>query len=661
MTQECKVITTEKLLSEMDCLREMYDIVRLVDPASTTVVCFTNGKLVEAQKDPCFSVWEKNGRCQNCVSYQACREGRKVTKFEFKKDEAYDVLAVPYRIKDGDREYTVSLELVNKVTDVFQLNGRDYGRRELQEYIEQEKESLSQMVRNVPAGLFVFRLKEDNGLEILEANPSACQLMGIDFDKTIGSGNLEVMELTHPEDRSIIWDVIQKMHVPGTTVPYEYRQYNRQKNEYCWMSARAHSVLQKDGSIYIYISYFDITEQKKTQKLKEDLRIAKIESQAKTEFMSNMSHDMRTPLNGMLGLAYLMLDKTDVDELHDDTKQLIISGKLLLSLINDTLDISRIESGRLKLTMKPMDSGAVFKNVLTTAGLLAGQNGVQLVYNLPNIPKEQWITVIADPFRLEQVLINVISNAIKYSEPGGQVELHMESLSITEDRVTDRYTIVDHGIGMSEEFRPHLFEPFVQEGRVKTLPTQGSGLGMSIVKQLVDLMGGTITVESQLNVGTTVSILMNYDVYKGELSVEQEEQELVGNLDGMRVLLCEDHPLNRQIILQLLKKKGVAVHMAENGKEGLDRFQNSAPGYYHMILMDVRMPVMNGIDAVKAIRALAREDAKTIPIVAMTANAFAEDKAETRSAGMNEHLAKPVEPEILYHTLGKYFKQDTQN
>ncbi len=529
--------------------------------------------------------------------------------------------------------------------------------KRLQKYVEVEKDNLKQIVQNVPAGLFVFKFDKNANIEIVEANPSAFKLMGIDPDKTIGSGTKEVFELTHPDDRKIISDVIAKMRVPGADIPYEYRQYNKEKKEYFWMSARAHSVLDTDGNILIYISYFNITEQKKARELQENLRIAQIESKEKTKFMSNMSHDMRTPLNGMLGLAYLMTEKTDIDELHRDAKQLVVSGNLLLSLINDTLDISKIESGKFKLNEKPVNSGMIFENVLTTVELFAQNSGINLEYYFPNIPRDKWVPVVTDSSRVEQILINVITNAIKYSKEGGTVELHMENLSIENGIVTDKYTIVDHGIGMSEEFLPHVFEPFIQEGRKTSVSAQGTGLGMSIVKQLVDLMGGKISIESEVDVGTTVSIIMRYPVYEGKLLEDNSKTLAKVDLNGIRVLLCEDHPLNRQIMTMILKKQGIIVDSAENGKQGLEMFMHSEPYFYQAVLMDIRMPVMDGITAAKAIRSLDKKDAKTIPIIAMTANAFAEDKEETKKAGMNAHLAKPVEPDKLFDTLKEFCRK----
>ena len=242
----------------------------------------------------------------------------------------------------------------------------------------------------------------------------------------------------------------------------------------------------------------------------------------------------------------------------------------------------------------------------------------------------------------------------------GTVELHTTTVSDTEDMVTDQYRIVDHGIGMSKEFLQHLYEPFVQEGRVEATHVQGSGLGMSIVKKLVDLMGGEIEVESDIDAGTTVTLVMKYPVYKGETKEQssgKKSEQYEYDFNGMRVLLCEDHPLNRQIVVQLLKKQGIQIDTAENGKIGLEIFEHSEEGYYHVILMDVRMPVMDGIATARAIRNLDKADALTVPILAMTANAFEEDKKETQQAGMNEHLAKPVEPAKLYQTLAKYYHQ----
>ncbi len=566
-------------------------------------------------------------------------------------DDAGAVRTKEIRYTQYDSELELCMFTQTDVTELLE-------QREQQKSSEQERNVLNRIIQNVPAGLFVFKMDSDGRIEIAEANPAACELMGIDFNKTIGSGTKEVFELTHPEDRDIVKDVITKARVPGTVTPYEYRQYNKIRKEYCWLSAMAHSVLDENGDILIYISYFDISERKKAQKLKEDLKIAQMENQAKTEFMSNMSHDMRTPLNGILGLSYLMLEENSVDVLHEDVKQLIMSGKLLLSLINDTLDISKIESGRLVLNMQPIDSYAVFKSIITTVELSARNAGINLVYTAPKIPEGKWITVVSDSSRIEQIMINVISNAIKYSKEGQTVELIMDTLEVTKDMVTDRYRVVDHGIGMSEEFIPHIFEPYVQEGRMNTARSQGSGLGMAIVKQLVELLGGSIQVESKLNEGTTVTIIMHYPVYKGVVETEKKQPEIKVDISGMKVLLCEDHPINRQIAIQLLKKQGVIVDYAENGKEGLEIFEQSETGYYDVILMDIRMPVMDGITATKAIRSLSRADAATIPVIAMTANAFEEDKEQSQQAGMNEHLAKPVNPEILYNTLSKYYQRD---
>lgn len=375
---------------------------------------------------------------------------------------------------------------------------------------------------------------------------------------------------------------------------------------------------------------------------------------AKTDFLSRVSHEMRTPMNGILGLTALIKDKTDVEEIKSDVDQIALSGKYLLNLINDTLDMNKIEAGKLHLNVKPINSFELFSNIISNAIILANEKQVKLELKLPEIPEGKWICVMADGSRLEQILMNLISNAVKYTNPGGTVTLTMNTISITDTTVTDKYIIEDNGIGMDDKFLPHIFEPFAQEGRKNTERENGTGLGLSIVKQLIDLMGGTLTIESKINVGTKVTIEMPYPVYNGDNITPADESISLDVLSGKRVLLCEDHPLNATIAEKLLQKKNITVDLAENGKIGVEKFAASENGFYSAILMDVRMPIMNGIEATKAIRALSNSDAKTIPIIAMTANAFDDDVQNCLNAGMNSHLAKPVEPEILYKTLAKF-------
>lgn len=371
---------------------------------------------------------------------------------------------------------------------------------------------------------------------------------------------------------------------------------------------------------------------------------------AKSDFLARMSHDLRTPMNGILGLTDLMIGETKDPKLSRDLSQLKMTGKYLLQLINDTLDVSKIEAGKMELHLQPIDSDAVFGTTLANASLLAKTKGVDFNIHMP-AEREKSGHVMADAARLQQIMMNVLSNAIKFTPKGGSVDVVTETLAITEETVTVRYIVKDTGIGISEEFLPHIFEAFSQENRSEAENEHGTGLGMPIVKQLVDMMNGEISVESKCGEGTTVTLILRYPVAHVQARITETPATDIAVLNGKRALLCEDHPLNAQIATRLLAKAGMVTEWAENGKTGTEMFAKSEAGYYSAILMDIRMPVMGGLLAAETIRAMDREDAKTIPIIAMTANAYDEDVRKSLDCGMNAHIAKPINPAILYATL----------
>lgn len=406
----------------------------------------------------------------------------------------------------------------------------------------------------------------------------------------------------------------------------------------------------------MFVNKRDVTdvyemEEKSKEELAEALVKAQKASAAKTEFLSNMSHDMRTPMNGILGIANLMKEKTDLNEIRDDIEQIQLSGQYLLRLINDTLDMNKIEAGKLELKPKPIQSEHVFRNVISQASLLAKDKKIDLIVHEPVRKQQEWVTVLADQSRLEQIFLNIISNSVKYTPEGGKIEIFMNNLSTTDEAVVDEYLIRDNGIGMSEEFLPHVFDSFSQEGRIGTEQLNGTGLGMAIVKQFVDMMHGDISIKSTVGKGTEVKIVLQYPRCRAVQDKEEEKQLDVSVLNGKHILLCEDHPLNRQIAATLLKKQGMLVTEAENGRIGVDLMQNSSENTFDAVLMDIRMPELDGIEATKIIRAMDRNDAKTIPIIAVTANAFEEDIKSCMEAGMNYHLTKPFEPKKLYEIL----------
>lgn len=376
---------------------------------------------------------------------------------------------------------------------------------------------------------------------------------------------------------------------------------------------------------------------------------------AKSDFLSRMSHDMRTPMNGIIGLTGLTLD---IDKLPEEAvanlRKIDESSKYLLSLINDTLDMNKIESNKIILSMEPTDLSTFFGQMISVAKVSADQKGVNLLTHCCGCAVP---AVLLDKVRVQQVFFNLVSNAIKFTPEGGEVEVTWRCALTEEHRVNLTFAIRDTGIGISPEFIERVFEPFEQEGDATTGAYAGTGLGLSIAKSLVDTMGGTINVKSEKENGSEFPVSLSFAETDDLASPAVSEKPSLACLKGACVLLCEDHPLNARIARQLLEKAGMTVDCAVNGQEAVEAFTKSPNGYYDAVLMDVRMPVMDGLEATRTIRALDREDADSVPIIAMTANAFDEDVQKSKAAGMSKHLAKPVEPMVLYDTLASFISK----
>lgn len=371
---------------------------------------------------------------------------------------------------------------------------------------------------------------------------------------------------------------------------------------------------------------------------------------AKQDFLSRMSHDMRTPMNAIIGFSSFGKETEDLDEAKEYHSKINQSGKYLLQLINDSLDLNKLESGKYVLNLEPYwnrDFDESIENILRPK---AEEKGVEFVLRNQTVDP---VALMFDKVRLQQIFVNLINNAIKFTPKGGHVLFSIESENAGGKERVVHFTVTDDGIGMSEEYqREKLFEPFEQENFHGG--EEGTGLGLAIVKDLVDAMGGTITCHSKLGEGTTFDIYIKTDIAENVEKIKRANEISIDNLQGKRILMCEDHPLNREIMEKILEKAGMIVDSASDGKQGLDMFEGSSMGYYFAILMDIRMPVMDGLTATKAIRKLEREDAQILPIIALSANAFREDVADCIDAGMNEHLAKPIDPQLLYRTLLKY-------
>ena len=419
-----------------------------------------------------------------------------------------------------------------------------------------------------------------------------------------------------------------------------------------------------DSKTTIFYYCTDITEmydreQKQLEKTEEALKVARAASESKTEFFSRMSHDMRTPMNGILGIANLSEDETDPVVLKQNIAKIEESGRYLLGLINDTLDFQRIESGKLQLEPEIVNCNDIIQSILDMVQVTIKKKKIDFQVINRNVVLDCFIK--ADPVRMKQIFLNLLSNAVKFTPEGGKISFEYECLKRDGMISSDRFIIRDTGVGMSEDFIQHkIFRPFSQERNMVSSQYAGSGLGLSIVKKLVDLMGGTITVESELGVGTTFMIYLDIErVNAEEVAKETEhsakkQNDVLQSLRGRQVLLAEDHPLNAEIARKLLEKVGCVVTWAKDGRECVDVFTASRPHQFDMILMDIRMPVLDGLASAREIRALKREDAAAVPIIAMTANAYEEDIRKSMEAGMNAHLSKPIEPAKMYETMAGF-------
>ena len=391
-------------------------------------------------------------------------------------------------------------------------------------------------------------------------------------------------------------------------------------------------------------------EQEKDEKYKAELLIAAKKAEAanetKTELLQRMSHDIRTPINGICGMVN-MADHyaDDIEKQTEYRTKVKEASNLLLELVNDVLDMSKLESGEIVLEKIPFNLNKIFMEVFVVIEQMAAEQNIRIKWEKKEITH---CALIGSPGYVKRVMMNILSNAVKYNRENGHIYIScIEIPSGQPETTTMEFVCRDTGIGMAEEFQKHIFEPFAQEHSGSRTKFAGTGLGMAIAKNLVEKMGGTITFESKEGKGTTfvirVPFKINLDADKGE----GQKDSLEKSIKGLHVLLAEDNELNMEIAEFVLQNEGADVTKAWNGQEAVEIFEKSRSGEFDVILMDIMMPVMNGYDATKKIRSLDREDAKVIPIIAMTANAFTEDRIRAKEAGMNEHIAKPVDTKLL--------------
>ena len=395
-------------------------------------------------------------------------------------------------------------------------------------------------------------------------------------------------------------------------------------------------------------------EQEKDEKYKAELLIAakkaEAANEAKTEFLQRMSHDIRTPINGICGLTNIADHYADDMEKQTEYRTKVKeASNLLLELVNEVLDMSKLESDEVILEEIPFNLSSISREVFVVIEQMAAEQNIRIVWEKKEITHRDFI---GSPGYVKRVMMNILSNAVKYNRANGQIYIScMEFPSEQPGMTTMEFVCRDTGIGMTEEFQKHIFEPFAQEHTGSRTKFAGTGLGMAITKKLIEKMGGTITFESEEGAGTTFVIRVPFRIDTDRSGRPETGEKTEVSIRGRHILLAEDNELNMEIAEFLLQNEGAVVTKAWNGQEAVQIFEKSGPGEFDVILIDIMMPVMNGYEAAKRIRSLDREDAQVIPIIAMTANAFTEDRMRAKEAGMNEHVAKPVDGKLLVKVI----------
>lgn len=483
----------------------------------------------------------------------------------------------------------------------------------------------------------------------------------------------------HPEDKG---EYLEMMSIPnlreklGRERPYLVMEYRMPAEnpeagpEECgWIRATAVLVRtdDKECPVAVLCTSQDVTESKQKEAreqraLRDACQTASHASASKSEFLSRMSHDVRTPLNGIIGMAGIAISHVNEPErILDCLKKITVSGRHLLSLVNEVLDMSQIESGKIDLAEEEFSIQELIQSLVTIISPSVQEKGHELRIHPVRLEHEH---VLGDTSRLQQVFVNILGNSVKYTPPGGllEVEVH-EKKSREQGLGCYDFVFRDNGVGMDPEFVKHIFEPFsrAEDSRISTV--EGTGLGMTISLNIVRMMGGSISVKSSPGAGSQFTVTL----FLKRQSVPWRENVPAGESDdntpqewsfaGHRILLVEDNEINREIAIEVISETGAVIESAENGKQGLEMFAGKEPGYYSLIIMDIQMPVMDGHAATRAIRSLPREDSSHIPIVAMSANAFAEDISASREAGMNEHITKPLDVERLMNCMDYWMNQ----
>lgn len=515
------------------------------------------------------------------------------------------------------------------------------------------KHQLDMITGALPGGVKISN--DDETYSLKYVSEQFARMLGYETpEELIADTGGTVVGLAHPEDLEN--GIAEALEQYAKSDHYEITYRMKCKDgSWKYIEDRGHKVHLPDGNVEHWNLILDKNElMEKTIALE----IEKQANQSKSDFLSRMSHDMRTPLNGIIGLLEICKKHPEDRELVDASRlKARIAADHLLSLINDTLELSKLENKDVPLYEENFQVPVLLREVVTIAQMRADEEGITVDYQgSPDALKHPFL--VGSPLYVKQILLNLITNAIKYNRENGSVFCSFTEEETSEQEVRLNFTIQDTGIGMSPEFLKEIFKPFVQADHGARSTYMGTGLGMAIAKNLLDRMNGTIQIDSTEGVGTTVRVSVPFRISKEEIKHEKEPELLPDTTKRLRVLLVEDNELNREIAAFILKDEGMKVTEAVDGQQAVNLFRNKPEYYFDAVLMDIMMPVMDGYEATRAIRDCGKKDSGTIPIIAMTANAFDEDRKKSKAAGMNAHLAKPLDVKQLTGTIEELCRQN---
>lgn len=522
-----------------------------------------------------------------------------------------------------------------------------------------ELEDANSIIANAGFGTWYITLAEKQKPKMF-ANPMMQEALGIEGKNLTEEEIYEFWHSRIPEEELPSVEASVQEMLEGKVSENTYRWEHPEKGIiYVRCGGAAYKMEGKKqilGGYHGDVTKLVLEERNRQQELKKAKEAAERANVAKTSFLSRMSHDIRTPLNGIIGLLKIDEQHADNRELVDANREKIrVSADHLQSLINDVLQMSKLENGEFNLEYEALDLNQLSRDVLTIVEMRTAEAGITLEYGKDS-DEVKYPYVYGSALHLRQIFVNVYSNAIKYNHVGGRIMTHFKLLGQEGDQVRYEWQISDTGIGMKPEFLEHIFEPFAQERTDARSIYRGTGLGMAIVKSLIDRMGGTIEVTSEEGVGSTFRIELSFRIAAKEELIEKKERLKEGSVEGLHLLMAEDNELNAEIAKLQLEEAGAEVTVVKDGQQAVELFEKLPAATFDAILMDIMMPVMDGLSATRAIRALEREDAGEIPIIAMTANAFEEDEKKSLEAGMNAHLSKPLKIELVVATIADLVK-----